>query len=1441
MANVQGPQLELQIALNGIDDVNAKLENLSQKINKLNNLDVEISFDSKIDAVKKSITKTVKDIQKTIAAINDEPIKFDMGDEEEFGKFKVRLGEIDTAMDSLSAKAKALADNMREITKDGKLLVAVGGTKSTDIKKTLSTNEYAKALSKLNAELERLHSVPPIELKFAPTNINAIIGTLEHAVTKLNLVRQALGTALDLSKIKIPVPKTNTINVNDDYYKRIGETIGSSIDKSIGKLDIAKQLNNTFSQVDFKSIANGINEALEKVYQQDKNNKLPIVPEIDNNAIKGLKTRLTNLINEIKKEAKSIPVELTLDITKFNERLKVARNTLDKFGSTKRFKPILNMDLDSFNKKLKTVKEALKKLSESKESTVKLKVAVDDASKAVDDFNRANDTTLKDKVIKVFLDYKDFDSGIKHVQEALASLKDTTVHINSNVKDVIAKEKVKEEQLKEEAKKKQQEKKQKPEPDSKENYRTILETLKAHPLSNGVNPEGNSTLGARLKSVEMLQSAIELGKSNPNDPNAFHVGFKDEGYLRAQHAWLEEAMHAVGANQTVSQARKAMKANLKDPKGYNALMGNLMAFPLSNGKDITTTAPVEERLRVIEKLLSVHEQGMKNPRSPRSWTASDEQLEFLQNDRIELIERKNALARGMAVDEYRDYARQQKVVAQNKRNPSLYDESLRQESSQSKIESDAIRRQMAEAAKLEQKLNDIVSQYKSSLLGTNPMAYKRYVQLGNVERDTMARLNELNGSGNNHTPVFGNSEDDYNLYATKFANSTLASQMADGRERTQAQRENSERREQERQARADERERARQDRLETAEATRATREQEQKDREQRRQQEAIDRARQNQNNRNVNLYDVGIEQDSNERRSASDAIRQQMLEIDKEAKKLQRIQQQYEDSLYDSNPMKLKKFMQLSRREDESIARLNELNGSGASYTPVFGGQKGYTEYADRFTSNNEQAILNQNNKNNSIFDEQMKVEASERKQQSDLIKEQMQAAAKLEDSLNKLQEALVNSRTDSRPMSESKFMANSQKEQHAIAELNRLNGTQRTAMYNGSNGYQQYLEEMRMAGKITTEEEKHNALVQRRKDIAHEYSQELQKQNQLLESGREVSQKEIDASERRIENIRRKWDNANWSDDETKPELRQSHLHGRDAQEINQQNSVKNAMAWQNQYFSTANSKVATLTASIERLYTELKRNPGDVGIKQYIEDVSKELKQAQKEAKEVQQNLEMHTGSITDGWKSKLEWIGGAFGFNESYDVAREFVEVITEIDEGMANLATVMPELHHSEKAMVKEQGLMIDTAARYGATINDVIESARLWGRMYKDEDSFGSANLLSEQSVKLAIADNFSLEESTKAVEAAMFQYGMVARSAAESLSYSNRITDVYTKLSHNAGVSAQDLAAGVERSGSVAHQAGMDFEFLTSLIAQGTRSTALSGLTNNSPFMLETA
>lgn len=1303
MANVNGPKLELEIALNGIDAVNQKLETLSQKIRILNNVNVEITFDSKIEAVKKSINKTVRDIQQTIAKINENPLNFDMGDKTAFDDFKAGLGSVDAAIESLSAKAATLAESMKTITGSGRTLAIAAGTKSVDKEQVSATAAYAEATAKLNKELDKLREARPIELKFDPTNINAIIGTLEHAVTKLNLVRNALGTALDLAKVKIPVPKKNSIDVNDDYFKRMGESISNSINNSMGKLDIGKQLNTSLAQIDFKGMADGINAALNKVYEQDKINKIPVVPTIDDGTIKGLKARLTNLLKEIKESHGKIPLELTLDIGKLRERLKVARGELDRFKKTDRFKPPLTLNLNDFKEKIKAAKEALKKFRESDETKVNLKIVINDANKVLADFNTANSSLLTDKTINVTLAYSEFDEGIKHVKEALSSLKDMTIHINSNVKDVIAKEKVKEQELKEKAKaeKEKAEKEKKPAFESKENYQTMLDNLMKHPLSNGKTPEGNATLQSRLSSIKTLQSAIEHGKAHRDDPNAFLVGIKEEGFLRTQREWLENAMAAVGQNMTVSQAQKELKK--------------------------------QERLNTQQQREKTQQEY--NNRT----TALNVQERFQQaNDRQN----------------------------QNNRNNSVYDESIKQNSNQRKIESEAIRQQMVEADKLERKLKDIKSQYESSFRNTNPMTLKRYMQMGDVERNTIARLNELNGSGSNHTPVFG-SEADYNLYATKFANSTLASQMANGRERAQTQRENEESKAQRQQERESAREKAQQDRQEVIEATRLT----------------------------------------------AEAEKQKKLQNDilRAEEKLKRIQQNYGFALYGDKPMSLKQYMKYDTREQEAIAELNRLHsqaGTTGNYSSVFSGLQGYSSYSNGYQ------------------------------------------VTTVENELAKLQQKLADSRLGERPMKEQRFMENSTKEQELIDKLNRLNGSKRDSVYNGSSGYQQYLDEMRMAGKITAEEEKRNKLVQRRKDIAHEYSQELQRQHQLLESGREVSQKELDASERRIENIRRKWDNADWGTNETKPELRQSHLHGRNAQEINQQNSVKNAMAWQSQYFSTANSKVGTLTASLEKLYTELKRNPGDSGLKGSIKETTRELARAQREANEVTKEMNKLNGTLSAGLGNKLKWISGAFGFYESYDILRDAAEVFSDINEGMANLRTVMPAIQHGEgegqkrtkaeadAAMAAQARTMVSTAGDYGIGIDETIESARLWGRMYKDQNT---VNLLTAQSAKLAVADNFSVEESTKAVEAAMFQFGMQAKTTAEALTYSNRIIDVYTKLSHNAGVSAQDLAAGVERSGAVAHQAGMSFEFLNALIAQGTRSTALSGLTNYSPFMLETA
>ena len=236
---------------------------------------------------------------------------------------------------------------------------------------------------------------------------------------------------------------------------------------------------------------------------------------------------------------------------------------------------------------------------------------------------------------------------------------------------------------------------------------------------------------------------------------------------------------------------------------------------------------------------------------------------------------------------------------------------------------------------------------------------------------------------------------------------------------------------------------------------------------------------------------------------------------------------------------------------------------------------------------------------------------------------------------------------------------------------------------------------------------------------------------------------------------------------------------------------------------------------------------------VKASLESVRKEYEEFQKSIGKAGANINKTSGyftSFTQKLRSHLYWITAGSLLGAAFAVPTETFNSLVQLDEEMHNLATVMPQLEgKSSEAIAKyqeEQRALINTASEYGASVKDVMESARLWGRMYKDQ---ATVNTLVSQSAKLAVADNFSMAESTKAVEAAMFQYGLVAKNSAEALAYSNKIVDVYTKLSHNAGVSAQDLAAGVERSGSVAKQAGISFEFLNALIAQGTRATALSG------------
>lgn len=140
--------------------------------------------------------------------------------------------------------------------------------------------------------------------------------------------------------------------------------------------------------------------------------------------------------------------------------------------------------------------------------------------------------------------------------------------------------------------------------------------------------------------------------------------------------------------------------------------------------------------------------------------------------------------------------------------------------------------------------------------------------------------------------------------------------------------------------------------------------------------------------------------------------------------------------------------------------------------------------------------------------------------------------------------------------------------------------------------------------------------------------------------------------------------------------------------------------------------------------------------------------------------------------------------------------------------------------------EETSKFIGTAHSLGAEIGDVTESARLWGRMYKD---VGIVQELVRQSTKLSTVDMVELEAATKGMESVLAQYGAQIRNVNDAMVIGNRILDSWSKVAHDTMAPAKELAAAFERTGKIADETGVSFDVMNGLVSSGIRNTALGG------------
>lgn len=229
---------------------------------------------------------------------------------------------------------------------------------------------------------------------------------------------------------------------------------------------------------------------------------------------------------------------------------------------------------------------------------------------------------------------------------------------------------------------------------------------------------------------------------------------------------------------------------------------------------------------------------------------------------------------------------------------------------------------------------------------------------------------------------------------------------------------------------------------------------------------------------------------------------------------------------------------------------------------------------------------------------------------------------------------------------------------------------------------------------------------------------------------------------------------------------------------------------------------------------------------------------------------------GRAVDRLYQRSAWFFSAIGANAIIAVPNAWYDAQTKIENSMAQFAQVMATDAHAVNAFQTslfdinfsqlEKGFdtnaarsqkfiddlnymkssLMNFAVKYGEASEDVIKSATLWGRKYKDNQTVLT---MTDAAMKLAVADSFSIVEANKNLESSLVQWGFEIKNNNDAMIVSSKIIDSWTALAHKMALSAQDLSAANQRAAQSMRAVGLSFDEGQALIATMLANTQQAG------------
>ena len=556
-------------------------------------------------------------------------------------------------------------------------------------------------------------------------------------------------------------------------------------------------------------------------------------------------------------------------------------------------------------------------------------------------------------------------------------------------------------------------------------------------------------------------------------------------------------------------------------------------------------------------------------------------------------------------------------------------------------------------------------------------------------------------------------------------------------------------------------------------------------------------------------------------------------ELDKTTAKIEQIQRAFGRSFLNQKAWSTEKFATKTEETDSLVKKANDLNKALNRDVTVINPLEKYKEsYNDYFRQTNEYA--NKVKKVSSVIQDAEKELVNSLEWKNALSerafekkKQQILKAKKLLEELG--QEYAGTTKLDRIPYEEyysqsrqgkrdAKFLAEKQAKEQAKLELLK-NGTDSSDV------------ELR---KVTKANERYNNLIDeanRKKELGI----------QLSQKDYEVLQKKIKAQKEEIVS-----------------------LGGKEPSHQLPSREDFNKQAMQN-YFSGATSKslfdMDTVTSYSEKMsrlqkildttaYAWERSGRTNDAYKRTMIETEVEINKTAKALERINQQAGKSLSLVDKmklGLRTHSTWIASSVLASIPMMLPAYGASVMKNVESKFATVEQVMPEIEHAHKASLdknlsveerennlkvvqKEMNEFIKISKQYGVAVEEVIEAGASLGRMYgRGKNGVANTNLLTQQSARIAVADNFSMLQATKGLESALSQFNLQTEDTNQLLINSNRIIDVWTKAAHTGGASANDLTEGVSLAGAAAHQAGISFEFLNAMIATGVRATGRSG------------